>query len=204
LPHRPFWASAAGTRQLQDQLLGRRTGADSDEDFDQCLAGRLHPDMPEGKAAGRQKEWDRLLVQEEYSQLLASYTEPRHRARLLAASSDHSGDWLHVLPIAACSLHLDDEAVRVAVGLRIGCALCEAHACRCGVTVDTLGTHAFSCKRSSSRIQRHNYINDIIWRSLTPAGVPSMKEPHGLVRDDGKRPDGLTLLPWNCFYFNLQ
>jgi len=24
-----------------------------------------------------------------------------------------------------------------------------------------------------------------------------MKEPHGLVRDDGKRPDGLTLLPLN-------
>jgi len=85
-----FLSSAAGTRQLQDQLLGRRTGSDSDEDFDQCLAGRLHPDMPEGKAAGRQKEWDRLLEQEEYSQLLASYTEPRHRARLLAASSDHS------------------------------------------------------------------------------------------------------------------
>jgi len=26
-----------------------------------------------------------------------------------------------------------------------------------------------------------------------------MKEPHGLVRDDGKRPDGLTLLPWNSW-----
>jgi len=24
-----------------------------------------------------------------------------------------------------------------------------------------------------------------------------MKEPHRLVRADGKRPDGLTLLPWN-------
>jgi len=24
-----------------------------------------------------------------------------------------------------------------------------------------------------------------------------MKEPHNLIRDDGKRPDGLTLLPWN-------
>jgi len=47
------------------------------------------------------KEWDRLSVQEENSQLLASRTEPRHRARLLATSSDHSGDWLHVLPIAA-------------------------------------------------------------------------------------------------------
>jgi len=115
--------------------------------------------MPEGKAAFKQKEWDRLLVQEEYSQLLASFTEPRHRPRLLAASSDHSGDWLHVLPIAACGLHLDNEAMRVAVGLRLGCVLRESHTCRCGAT--------------------------------------SMKEPHGLVRDDGKRPDGLTLLPWN-------
>ena len=112
--------------------------------------------MPEGKpgkAAGRQKEWDRLLVQEEYSQLLASYTEPRHRARLLAASSGHSGDWLHVLPIAACGLHLGDEAVRVAVGLRFGCALCEAHACRCGASIGTLvtlaiGTHAFLAREA--------------------------------------------------------
>ena len=156
--------------------------------------------MPEGKAAFKQKEWDRLLVQEEYSQLLASFTEPRHRPRLLAASSDHSGDWLHVLPIAACGLHLDNEAMRVAVGLRLGCVLRESHTCRCGATVDTLGTHAYSCKRSSSRIIRHNYINDIIRRALTQAGVPSMKEPHGLVRDDGKRPDGLTLLPLSLIH----
>jgi len=32
---------------------------------------------------------------------------------------------------------------------------------------------------------------------LLSSSVPSMKEPHGLVRDDGKRPDGLTLLPRN-------
>jgi len=35
---------------------------------------------------------------------------------------------------------------------------------------------------------------------LTRAGVPRIKEPHGLVRDDGnsvsKQADGLTLLPW--------
>jgi len=152
--------------------------------------------MPVGKTAGKQKEWDMISVQEVYSQLLASYTEPRHRARLLAASSDHSGD--HVLPIAACDLHLDNEAMRVAVGLRLGCVLCESHTCRYGATADTLCTHAFSCKRSSSRILRHNYINDVIRRALTRAGVLSMKEPHGLVvRDDGKRPYGLTLLPWN-------
>ena len=32
--------------------------------------------------------------------------------------------------------------------------------------------------------------------SLPAAGVPVTKEPVGLVRIDGKRPDGLTLIPW--------
>jgi hypothetical protein len=43
---------------------------------------------------------------------------------------------------------------------------------------------------------RHQNINDIVWRSLTHAGVHSVKEPQGLSRTDGKRPDGLTLVPW--------
>ena len=37
--------------------------------------------------------------------------------------------------------------------------------------------HAFSCKRTSSRIQHHNYINDIIWRALGWAAIPCRKEP---------------------------
>jgi hypothetical protein len=43
---------------------------------------------------------------------------------------------------------------------------------------------------------RHQNINDIVWRGLVRAGVPSCKEPSGLSRSDGKRPDGLTLIPW--------
>jgi hypothetical protein len=39
-------------------------------------------------------------------------------------------------------------------------------------------------------------LNDIVWRALTSANIPSTKEPVGLVRQDGKRPDGLTLIPW--------
>ena len=56
----------------------------------------------------------------------------------------------------------------VTVGLRLG-TNCESHACRCGATVDTLGTHAFYCKRITSRMLRH-YVNDVILRSLTGAG----------------------------------
>ena len=33
-------------------------------------------------------------------------------------------------------------------------------------------------------------------RSLTRAKIPATREPAGLLRSDGKRPDGLTLIPW--------
>ena len=35
-----------------------------------------------------------------------------------------------------------------------------------------------------------------LWRALLQAGFPSTKEPPGLSRTDGKRPDGVTLIPW--------
>ena len=38
--------------------------------------------------------------------------------------------------------------------------------------------------------------NDIIHRSLTAAGTPSRLEPPGLLITDGKKPDGMTLVPW--------
>jgi hypothetical protein len=43
---------------------------------------------------------------------------------------------------------------------------------------------------------RHTEINSIINRSLTSIHVNSTLEPNGLSRDDGKRPDGMTLVPW--------
>jgi hypothetical protein len=110
----------------------------------------------------------------------------------------HSGDWLHALPISSCGLRLDDEAVRVAVGLRLGAKLCEPHKCPCGTEVDPEGTHGLACRRSSGRTPRHHTINDLVWRALVRADVPAIKEPAGLLRSDGKRPDGLTQIPWQA------
>jgi len=31
---------------------------------------------------------------------------------------------------------------------------------------------------------------------LSSAGIPSRLEPPGLMRSDGKRPDGISLVPW--------
>ena len=39
---------------------------------------------------------------------------------------------------------------------------------------------------------------DIIHRALVAAHVPSRLEPSGLYRSDGKRPDGVSIVPWKC------
>ena len=43
---------------------------------------------------------------------------------------------------------------------------------------------------------RHQALNDLIARSFSATDVPVTKEPSGLLRSDGKRPDGLSLFPW--------
>ena len=84
--------------------------------------------------------------------------------------------------------------MRVAAGLRLGLNLCAPHRCQCGEVADQ---GALTCRRSVGRAARHAAINDIIWRALSKAGILSSKEPPGLIRTDGKRPDGATLIPWS-------
>ena len=146
---------------------------------------------------GRQTVWDSFVVTDTMEHLLASATNQLDRARLLSAQSPHSGDWLHAAPISSVGLRMSDEEVRLAAGLRLGTKLCEPHPCRCGSTVDARGLHALSCKKVPGKHQRHNMINDVLWRSLKRAGVPAIKEPTGLSRSDGKRPDGVTVIPWS-------
>jgi len=52
------------------------------------------------------------------------------------------------------------------------------------------------CKSVPGKTARHHAKNDIIYRAFTSAGIPATKEPVGLTRLDGKRPDGVTLVPW--------
>ena len=40
-------------------------------------------------------------------------------------------------------------------------------------------------------------MNDIIARALNLANFPAMLEPSGIVREDNKRPDGMTNVPWS-------
>ena len=62
--------------------------------------------------------------------------------------------------------------------------------------VDAKGLHGLSCRKSGPRHARHYQLNDLIWRAVKRAQIPATKEPIGLSRVDGKRPDGATLIPW--------
>lgn len=63
-----------------------------------------------------------------------------------AAAAPHNGDWLHALPISSCGLRPSDEAVRLAVALRLDSDGCVPHACICGAFVDGSGIHAIECR----------------------------------------------------------
>ena len=138
-------------------------------------------DPPCGLEASSQKAWDASVVIGSFSSLITHSQDSRGRARLLACSQKESGAWLTAPPISALGLRMSNEAVRIAIGLRLGAPICTPHSCNLwGSQIDKLGTHGLSCRRSPGRIPRHEALNSIIQQSLTAAKVPSILEPVGL------------------------
>ena len=131
-----------------------------------------------------------------YEDLQTSCDMPADKARLKAAKAPHAGDWLNAPPLKAIGLRLSDEAIRVTVGLMLGCITCQPHVCIFGAMVDARGLHCLSCRKSGPIHIRHSHINDLIWRAVKRAQIPATREPTGLSRSDGKRSDGASLIPW--------
>ena len=75
--------------------------------------------------------------------------------------------------------------------MRLGIDPGSAHTCRCGANGDPSGVHSLVCRHAPGHAARHH-----AFRALGAAGIPASKEPSGLVRTDGKRPAGCTLIPW--------
>jgi len=83
-------------------------------------------DVPEALPA-KQSVWDLHGVVADRALVESNLSTSFQLASFRAASSPHSGDWLFVLPISPCGLCLDDEAVRIAVSVRLGRAICVPH-----------------------------------------------------------------------------
>ena len=164
-----------------------------------CWSEGCQEAPPVGTAKYKQKAWDSPRVLATVSTLLSKSTDPLYKARLLAACNKESGLWLNSLPVTSLGLRMDNLTIRIAIGLRLGLSLCRPHSCHhCGFEVTHLAVHGLSCRKSEGRHHRHASINDTIHRAMTAAKIPSRLEPTGLFRSDGKRPDGITIVPWQC------
>ena len=196
-----FLASAHGAACGMERLLPAYIAEESYQEisvaeslWDQRLNNNAMQ-QPANKSV--QAAWDAPLYEDTHRILLEDCSAPVEKARLLAIASEQASDWLNAIPMPTIGLKLDNNSLRVAVGLRLGIKLCEPHQCICGQLVDPWGRHGLSCKKAKGTNSRHAHVNDLIKRALATSGTPAVLEPAGLSRTDGKRPDGLTLYPWS-------
>lgn len=143
-----------------------------------------------------QHKWDLELCSKQQQRVFSSSTNDIAKARMLANNAKESGAWLNTFPFSTLGTLLDNQSFRIAVSLRLGIPVCVTHTCICGEQVDEMGLHGLCCKKSVGRYSRHAMVNDLIKRALVTSKIPAILEPTGCNRSDGKRPDGLTLVPW--------
>ena len=136
-----FLASAPATAPLQHHILAPST-VQPDSAFEAAGAAWSNIfNQPQPKNTASQRAWDAVGKEKDKQSVWDAASSLQDNARVLAATATHSGDWLHALPISACGRRLDNEAIPVAVGLRLGLPLCAEHRCPCGAEVDPGGVH---------------------------------------------------------------
>jgi hypothetical protein len=190
-----FLSSIHGVEKLVSLLLNSKDNELIIHHYDEALAvWDVENENERPTISQFQKDWDNINIKRVIANDLI-FNSPRDLARFKALQCRESGSWLHAIPSTNGTL-LDNTSFQVCIGLRLGCNLCTPHICKCNAKIDEIGIHGLSCSKSSGRFSRQTEIHSIINRSLTSIHVNSTLEPNGLSRDDRKRPDGMTLVPW--------
>ncbi len=134
-----FLASAAASSDLVHRIVLQGSPIPNVVDAEAYWSSGLSDAPPEGVARCSQKVWDTIKTSATAESLLLDVSDPRARARLLASRArarllasraKESGAWLNVLPISSLGLRMDDNTIRVAIGLRLGAPLCRSHSLR--------------------------------------------------------------------------
>ena len=105
-----YLASATSTTSLQDIILIRSVAA-ADKFYilyRSNWSSAHNQSFPLDATACKQRAWDEPIVKDDINHLFATASQ-RDKSRLLAVTSSFSGNWLQALPIASCSLRLENE-----------------------------------------------------------------------------------------------
>ena len=169
-----FLASAAGCSDLIHRLLPPSCPPqNTDLLFSKalsawCLGHDKSP--PTGLDRHKQKQWDTPKALGTCGSLLNTATVPSDRARLLAVATKESGAWLSALPLSTLGLRMDNDVVRITVGLHLGAPLSEPHSCKlCGADVNSTAVHGLSCKYSKGRHPDILPLTSLSRRPLAPS-----------------------------------
>jgi hypothetical protein len=165
-----FLSSINGVKKLVSLLLNSKDNELNIHHYDEALAvGGVANENEIPTIPQFQKNWDNINIKGIIANDLI-FNSPRDLARFKALQYRESGSWLHAIPSPNIGTLLDNTSFQVCIGLRLGCNLCTPHICKCNAKVDEIGTHGLSC-----------FFNFRTKRTVS---------------DDGKRPDGMTLVPW--------
>ena len=143
---------------------------------------------------GTQKNWTQP-VYVKTAQYLISRMDDKRSKIFNVHQGKFGSQWLNVVPCKNLGLKLDDQQLRTSIGLRLGANICVALTCHCGQRVERDGLHGLSCTKSAGRFSRRATLGSLIRQTLGSLDLPSVLEPRGLYRTDGKRPDGVTMVP---------
>ena len=144
-----------------------------------------------------QKGWLSPIFQRQFTALLDTATSLREAARLQSARAVGAADWIDVLPSRPLALSLSNHEFRIASAQRPGAPVTAQHKCQCGLFAAADGLHALISPKFKHSFTRHNNCNPLVKEALKTDKIPSALKPVGLLRKDGRSPDGLKLIPWS-------
>ncbi|XP_065315245.1 uncharacterized protein LOC135924125 [Gordionus sp. m RMFG-2023] len=170
----------------------------SDPSFDSAIIewkSRFIADHPIPET-NKQRDWDKPIIASCVESLLSSMQSlDRPLFSSLLNGSGH--EFLEAIPSANLQLQLTQNELTHAIEIRLNCLVSQPHICAgCSSAVLSNGRHSLHYRSCKGRIFRHNICNSIILRALRSAQIPSILEPSGLFRSDGKCPDWISQIPW--------
>ena len=158
-----FLASAFGACDFLTTICSRTF---EDVSFRKALEKWLSlTNEQESPLDGTQKKWTQPDFVKTTQDLISRMDDKRSKI-FNAHQGKFGSQWLNVVPGKNLGLKLDDQQLRISIGLRLGANICVAHTCHCGKRVERDGLHGLSCTKSAGRFSRHATLNSLIKQTL--------------------------------------
>ena len=170
-----FLASAFGA---SDFLMTIFSETFEDVSFTKALEKWLSlTNEQESPLDGTQKNWTQSVNVKTAQDLISRMDDKRSKV-FNALQGKFWCQWLNVVPCKNLGLKLNDQQLRISIGLRLGANICVGHTCHCGKRVERDGLHGIFCTKSDGRSHViYATLNSLIKQTLESLDLPSMLEP---------------------------